>query len=553
MHLGGVLVWLAVSVCLGGTTPAVRETEVRTGAISPRLREMIAAKPQDTVHVWVFFTDKQLSDERTRRDALSRRMLDLTPRAQRRRALRRISPGLVDDRDLEVPALYVAGVKAVGAKLRHTSRWLNAVSVEANGDQIARVAALSFVRLVQPVAKATRLRPPEGPVEGSPGQRGGAAWYGNSYDQLVQINVTGAHDAGYTGTGIVIGVLDTGFNRTHTAFNQTTGGAHPVVVIDEYDFVDDDPIASQEGGDPSGQADHGTYILGTLGAFHPTVLVGAAYNAEFLLAKTENVPIEVPAEEDDYVAGLEWVEAQGADLATSSLGYIDWYSQSDLDGQTAVTTIAVNIATDNGMPCCTASGNQGNDFDPGTSTHIAPADAFQVLSCGAVDADGFIAFFSSDGPSADGRVKPEVLARGFYTNTVAASDNTSIVGVAGTSLSTPLVAGGVALIVQAHPDWTVDKIRRALFHTAQDFVPNATFDPYYARGYGIIDVGAAIAFVHGDIDGDGLANGGDIQPFVDALLGTNGDFDETRRSDCDANGGVELADAVIFVSDLLGN
>ncbi|MEE8171050.1 MAG: S8 family serine peptidase, partial [Phycisphaerae bacterium] len=279
---------------------------------------------------------------------------------------------------------------------------------------------------------------------------------------------------------------------------------------------------------------------------------GAAFDASFLLAKTEDTTQEVQAEEVQFVAGLEWIEVGGADLATSSLGYIDWYTPADLDGQTAVTTIAVNVATQNGLVCVNAAGNGGNDADPATLRLIAPADAFEVLSCGAVDSAGLTAFFSSDGPSFDGRVKPEVLARGLDTNTVSATSDSALAAVSGTSLSTPLVAGATALIIQAHPNWTVDRIRRALFHTADRFSVDGTFDPLFIRGYGIIDVWAAINFVHGDIDGDGTADGDDVEPFVRALLDVNPNTDQVRRSDVNADGAVTVDDVSIFVNDLLG-
>src|SRR5262249_25152501 len=159
------------------------------------------------------------------------------------------------------------------------------------------------------------------------------------------------------------------------------------------------------------------------------------------------------------------------------------YTQADLNGATAVTTIAVNTATENGLVCCTAAGNEGHDASPATSSLIAPADAVSVITCGAVDSTGAIASFSSDGPTADGRIKPEGLARGVSASTVSAADNSSLVTLNGTSFATPLVAGGVALVIQAHPNWSVQTVRRALFQTAADFSISATYDHNYVRGY----------------------------------------------------------------------
>jgi len=90
----------------------------------------------------------------------------------------------------------------------------------------------------------------------------------------------------------------------------------------------------------------------------PGQLIGAAYDASFILAEVEDIESEFPIEEDRYVAGLEFVEMHGTDLATSSLGYDDWLEYDDMDGRTAVSTRAVNIATSMGLICVTGSREQ---------------------------------------------------------------------------------------------------------------------------------------------------------------------------------------------------
>jgi len=513
--------------------------------------------PRTARPMWVFFTEKRLGEQAESQRRLGAFVESLPERTRIRRSLRRTAPGLADVRDLPPESEYVAAVRARVAAVRHESRWLNAVSVLADDEQIRQVSAMPFVRAVQPVARAFRRKPLDSRpvIDMAEPQRGanGPAYYGFAYNQLNQLNIVAAHNAGYTGSGVVIGILDTGFNRTHVAFNQTTGGAHPVQILAEYDFINNDADTSQQPADPPDQAFHGTAILGTLAAFQPTQYVGSAIDASFLLAKTEDISQEVPLEEDHYVAGLEWIELNGADLATSSLGYIDWYTQANLDGQTAVTTIAVNIATQNGLVCCTAAGNMGHDNNPATSHLIAPADALQVLTCGATDGTGAVANFSSDGPTFDGRPKPELLARGLFTVSTYIYDNVNYYGFSGTSLSTPLVAGGVALIIQARPTWSVEKIRRAVLHTATDFRTTATYDPLHVRGYGLLDVMAAIQFVHSDVNGDGFADLGDVAPLVSALLGENADPNERRRADIDANGRLDGADVAIFLDDILGS
>lgn len=552
---------IALFLVAAGWSPPVHANYLDTvEKSSPVIARSLAAsadgEPGATIRVWVFFTDKRVADSADLAHRIAVRTADLPQRTLRRRALRGTNSQLVTIADLAVPDDYITGVVATGATLRRRSRWLNAVSVETTNAMLPAMAELPYVRCIQPVAHAAPREPiveQTVPSAQAAPRGNGPAWYGASYDQLQQIGIVDAHNAGYNGAGVIVGILDTGFNRTHEAFNQTTNGAHPVQIITEHDYVSDDGDTTQQPGDPDEQSLHGTLILGTLAAYEPTVCVGGAFDASFILAKTEDISQEVPAEEDNYVAGLEWFESLGADMTTSSLGYIDWYTQADLDGATAVTTLAVNTAIADGLVCCTAAGNGGHDDDPMTSHLIAPADAQMVLTCGAVNDAGDIAGFSSDGPSADGRVKPEVLALGDHTKTVSFSSDTDIVSANGTSLATPLVASGVALILQAHPDWNADKIRRALFQTAGDFTANGTYDPLFIRGYGIINVYAAIQFVPGDINGDGAADGRDIQPFVDALLGTNPDANQVRRSDGNTNGAVELSDLGLFVEALLAS
>ncbi|MEW6251011.1 MAG: S8 family serine peptidase [Planctomycetota bacterium] len=511
----------------GSSTPAGRN-------IAPQLVRALAETGQP-VKIWVFFTDKHIASAAERERALHELAATYNSRALQRRLVRgapaRRAGQLLDETDLPVAAEYIAAVAGTGARLHVVSRWLNAVSATASAEQVAQIAALPFVEWLQPVALTRRVDPAyQDQTQGRAGSDsgdGGRLDYGRSTNQLTQINVIGLHDLGFTAQGVIVGILDTGFRRTHQAFH--TAG-HELRVIAEWDFINNDPNAGPEPNDPPGQYSHGTLILGTLAAYLPGELVGGAYNASFILCKTEDVSGEYPAEEDYYVAGLEFIEARGGDMATSSLGYIDWYTQAQLDGRTAVTTRAVNIATENGMHCCTAAGNEGNDGNPGTSHLIAPADAFQVITCGAVNGSGAIASFSSDGPTADGRVKPELLARGVGTSTVSPSNDAGYTTASGTSLSTPLVAGAVACLIQAHPEWTVDDLRSRLFQSADyALANNGAFDPLYVRGYGVLNALAAAQ----DCNGNGVPD------IVDLARGTSLDCNHNSVPDeCDIAGGV---------------
>lgn len=446
---------------------------------------------------WVFFTDKGLTSRAALDAALDEVERTYNPRALQRRALRGDNAArggrLVDEHDIPVCQAYIDAVLATGVAIDNTSRWLNAITVYASRAQAEQIALLPFVDRLEPVARSwVKSKPvamtasPETPVPTDEGAR--AVNYGVSTAQLTQINLPNLHNAGYTGQGVIIGILDTGFRRDHVAFNNP---AKPLNVLAEYDFINNDTNTGIQPGDPADQHTHGTLILGCIAAYQPGTVVGGAFDAYFVLCKTEDVTQEVPAEEDDYVAGLEFTELHGADMTTSSLGYIDWYTQAQLNGQTAVTTIAMNIHTANGVHHTNAAGNEYHDNNPATSHLIAPADAFKCLTIGAVDSSGAIASFSSDGPTADGRVKPELLARGISTYTVSTTGTTGTTTADGTSLSTPLAACAVACLIQARPWWTVDAMRQNLFNTADYFVQNGTHDPLFIRGYGIINAFAA--------------------------------------------------------------
>jgi serine protease AprX len=437
--------------------------------------------------LWINFTDKSIPDEAAYLVAVDQLASNYNPRALERRRLRRTAPGLIDGLDLPLSQHYVEAIESTGARVDKKSRWLNAVSVHADRTQAERIAKLPCVRSLRPVRVGRREDPSASPEAGDDLSQIDRDFYGQAQTQLDQINLPALHARGYTGNGVLIGVLDSGFRRDHAAFN------HPdqaLSVIAEWDFMNDDPNTDIEAGDQPDQHFHGTAILGAMGTYYPEEMVGAAYDASYVLAKVEDAASEFPLEEDWFLAGLEFLESEGCDLATSSL-IAYWYGQDAMDGETSVMAQAFNIATANGMHCIQAAGNSGHDDNPATSHLTTPADAFDVISCGAVEINDAIAGFSSDGPTLDGRVKPEVLARGASAWTVDAYDTVGYVTVSGTSIAAPQVAGAVACLVQAHPEWTVGQMRQRLFNTADYFLASGTHDPLFVLGYGIIDAAAA--------------------------------------------------------------
>ena len=477
---------LSVFLLLCAVAVPVATRSGPSAGIAPRLERALADRDgrgrnaAGRLAVWVHFRDRDLSrDELTAALAAAERALD--PRAQRRRALRGAGHDaglLVDAGDLPVSPRYRAAVAATGATPRRQSRWLNAASFDATPAQIAAIAALPFVSRVDLVAKLRRA-PLPAPRELAPTAKADidTGAYGLSFDGLAQINVPAVHAEGWTGSGVVVALLDTGFKLTHEALLH-------VPVLAAWDFVNDDPIVANEAEDLATQHNHGTWVLSGVAARAPGLLAGPAPEASFLLAKTENVASETPIEEDNWVAGLEWAEGFGADLVSSSLGYYEWYLFEDLDGDTAVTTRAADAAAQRGLLVLTAAGNE-RQTDWG---HIlAPADADSALAVGAVYLDGTITYFSSPGPTADGRIKPDVCALGYQVPVVSISDDVSAVAVSGTSLATPLVAGVAALMLQRAPGLTAMQAIEALRATA-----SRAAAPDVDYGWGVVDALTAV-------------------------------------------------------------
>jgi len=407
----------------------------------PGLGDAVGRDPERTFTVWVFFQDKELTPE-GEREALRALGAAWPERSLERRAKVRAG-ALLDRRDLPVGAEGVRQLIRRGARVRARSRWLNAVSVEIPGRCVPAIAELPGVREVRPVARY--LRPRLERAKGRP-EAAADALYGPGLNQVAQIQVPDLHDIGLSGQGVRIALLDTGFGRGHESLRH-------VKTFAEWDFVNQDGVTAYEPGDPVGQADHGTMTLSVIGAYRPGRLIGPAYGADYVLAKTEMDDQEVPVEEDYWVMAVEWAESLGVDIVSSSLGYLDWYSQEDMDGNTAVTTRAADMAAANGVLVVNSAGNEANNA---WGTVIAPADGDSVLAVGAVSPsplDSWVSF-SSEGPTADGRIKPDVMAQGLWDYAASPSDSGGYEYVQGTSFSAPLVAGLAALLLEAHPDWT---------------------------------------------------------------------------------------------------
>ena len=487
-----LLVVASLFLFVGAAVPVtLAQDSKRSSALATALRE----RPSAAQKVWVFFRDKG-SDAAARMGTVS-----LSPRARARRALRGDTRGVTLE-DVPLMPSYVDAVAARVGHVRQQVAWLNAMSFEASATQVADVEALPFVARVD-LVRGYRRRPeddllgrasvdlgPAGPVKrthpaipAALPALAPALDYGPSAGQLTQIDVPAAHEMGLHGEGVMVAVFDTGFDTLfHEAFAAMS-------IVDRHDFVNgDDDVAN---GRDRGEGSHGTETLSVLGGWAPGHLIGPAFNATFLLAKTEDTSSETPVEEDNWAAAAQWAEARGADVISSSLGYLTYdpgfpsYTADDMNGQTAISTRAADLAGERGVVVVNSAGNAGASTLHNTLG--APADGRLVLTVGAVTSVGARASFSSVGPTVDGRTKPDVAAQGVAVIAAAPGTPSGYTSVSGTSFSCPLTAGVVALLLQARPTATVSEVENALRATASQ-----AGRPDNLLGWGIVDAAKAV-------------------------------------------------------------
>ncbi|MBL7811618.1 MAG: S8 family serine peptidase [Bacteroidetes bacterium] len=416
-----------------------------------------AATGTKTYKFWVSFRDKSGTPYSILKpwDFLSQKALDRRKRAGKP----------VGMEDLPVVPAYVIAVSGTGVQVLLSSRWMNAVLVTTRDS--SRAVELSRMTMVQKVE-----------LMGIWSYRGGAAelnpdafehfglketetvqdtcriavktkklngndnnGYGLAWDQINQLNGYELHKRGYRGKGILIAVLDAGFYRANQmeAFDSLMLSHR---VLGTKDFVDFDNSVYNDD-------DHGTQVLSCMAANVPGLMVGTAPDASYLLLRTEDHRSEFPSEEAQWVAGVEMADSAGADIVNSSLGYTVFdrpelgHRYAELTGNTTLISRAANMAWERGIIMVNSAGNEGD----GDWHYIgAPADAPGVIAVAAVDRTGRRADFSSMGPTADGRMKPDLAAMG--ENTIVAGTSGYFTGASGTSFSSPVLCGMIASFMQ---------------------------------------------------------------------------------------------------------
>jgi len=435
----------------------------------------------------VFFTDKNNSPFTVSNPAqyLSQRAID-----------RRNRYGItIDEKDLPVNQTYVDGVRNSGVFILNKSKWLNCVTVWApDTTALAAIRLLPYVQNLKPISK---VKPNEDPLANvakvhTPKERTTNTQksgnmildYGRGFNQIDLSKGQSLHQNGYKGEGMVIAVMDAGFSQV----NQ----------LDVFDslWVTNRILGTKDYVNPGNQDvfqfnSHGTYVLSTMGGNQPGVLVGTAPRASYWLIRTEEGVSENIIEEYNWASGAEFADSVGADIINSSLGYTQFddstqnHTYADLDGKTAPSSRAATIAASRGVLVVNSAGNSGT----GSWFYLgAPADADSILTIGAIDSLGNYVNFSSKGPSADKRIKPNVAAQGSNAWVVNFGGGAS--KASGTSFSSPIMAGMVACFWQANPVYNNMQIIDAVQKSASQYN-----NPDSLIGYGIPDFSKAGQFL----------------------------------------------------------
>ncbi len=446
---------------------------------------------------WIYFKDKgnfKPGDALVKgSEGYNLAIAELTEKALWRRSKVLTADMLVSYNDIPVNQSYIQQIKSLGIEPKAVSKWLNAVSIIVKKDKLDEVKKLSFVEKIEGVGYLEKVKI----IPSGKSKNNSIRYitektkydYGYSYWQNQQINVPALHNIGVTGFGVTLGMCDDGFNwRKHEALDTRN-------VKDEYDWIfKDDSVQyqmqpNQIPGDSYDQDGHGTSTMSTLGGYFPGQLIGPAFDVEFYLSKTEAGATETPVEEDYWLEGVEWMESRGVEVISSSLIYKPFdppnnnYDYKDMNGKTTIIVQAAEIAAKLGV---VVVNSMGNEYQTNPPSIVSPPDGEDVIAVGAVDSAGRIAVFSSNGPTSDGRIKPDVVAMGVDVYAAASYsftyDTAGYSYVSGTSFSGPLTAGVCALILSVHPELTPEQVKEALKMSA-----NKHNSPNNVFGWGLIN------------------------------------------------------------------
>lgn len=467
------------------------------------LMAILLFSPLPREKVWVYFTDKGIRSEEQRKDALRSARESLSERALKRRLMVRSSDDVVDYSDIPLHEEYIREVETLGGRLCEVSKWLNAATFTIPSQKGKEIEELPFVKKITPVRKfRERL------VE----RRKGIDYGEEGESQIKLLGLDKVHKRGYIGQGILMGILDTGYKKdTHPALRD-------INIVAEHDFISNDSLARYDENDTidmrdKHQIDHGSHMLSLMGARATGQLVGAAFGADFAIARTELMyraaddKRDIIAEEGWWIAGVEFLDSVGVDIISSSLGYKDWYDSTnyrygDMDGNTTPMSIVAGMCIGKNILLVNAMGNVDGSSRPDTCIK-APADADSIIACGGVDEDG--EWFwrenwgSAIGPPYDQigvnertRWKPDVCGPWLaYVANPWNDEGNSCFTTGGTSCATAMVAGAASCILSGHrkdgEGWNAAKLRDVILKTA-----SRSENPDDTLGYGVLNAYKAL-------------------------------------------------------------
>lgn len=424
----------------------------------------------------------------------------LSDRAIERRLIQNIP---VDNTDLPVNPDYIKAIEESGAEVFFVSKWLNLAIAYVDDFGLLQIDRLPFVKKTEVTSLYSEIKTKKSSKRPFSHDKmhklskkmykhaSGTDFfdYGMAFHQAQMLRINELHNQGYTGNGMIMAIIDAGYNSANqmevfdSLFNSNR-------ILGTRDFVEPGNNVYAES-----MSGHGTSVLSTIAANSPGRMIGTAPHASFYLLRSEDANDEYLMEEYYWVSAAEYADSVGVDVINTSLGYSTFdnsaenHTYIDMDGNTTPITIAADLAAKKGMLMVNSAGNEGSN----SWRYItAPADGDSVLTIGAVDEDGLYAYFSSTGPTADGRIKPDVVALGY--NTTVAYPGGGIGGGSGTSYSSPIIAGAAACLWQANPTYNNMEIYNAIKQSG-----SKASNPDNQIGWGIPDFMLANAILVGNV------------------------------------------------------
>lgn len=427
------------------------------------------------------------SDKSNNTFSISNPELFLSQRAIERRKNQRIT---ITEEDLPVTTSYVDSIRKMGVKVYCTSKWLNGVIIESSNSQlmdtIIRVSFIDDYKLIWKAKTSKTFKKFNDSISIQNKTLKNATDYGQAWTQTETINGHFLHQNTYEGENMLIAIIDNGFSGVDhlPSFEQLWNNNQ---IKDTVNFINPGTTVFENVGN------HGMMVLSIMGGYMDGEIKGSAPKASYLLLCSEDIASEYPIEEYNWVCAAEYADSSGADIINSSLGYYTFddpsmnYSYDDMDGQTTICVKGAEIAFSKGMIIISSAGNEGvNNW----KYIISPSDGLNVLAVAAMQKDSSRAVFSSYGPSADDRIKPDITALGEQTALQNTDGNISFGN--GTSFSAPIISGFVTCLWQAKRQLNNIEIIDIIKKSSHNYL-----NPDNSFGYGIPDFKKALDFTNG--------------------------------------------------------